>query len=178
MINQLVQKMGEQDENSTISTKKKGGNKADKQKMFNKFNSFLINNIRGENDEEETFLEFDVEENMEEVEVFNKLQTIVNSINNLKGFPYYKNLINFHILKSKNSKAFKKNLIDIVENKGKRSKMGKLSKRFYILSKNCAKDRWKQCDIGPSYFLDLKKDGWNELLRKHNIVDNEDSGDE
>ena len=63
--------MGEQDENSTNSTKKKRGNKADKQKMYNKFDSFLINNIRRENDEEETFLGFDVEENMEEDEVFN-----------------------------------------------------------------------------------------------------------
>ena len=55
-----------------------------------------------------------------------KFLTIVNSIDNLKGLPYYKNLIK----------------------------------------------------IGPSYFLDLKKDGWNELLSKHNIVDNEDSEDE
>jgi|SRR5579859_6944454 len=120
-----------------------------------------------------------MEENMEDDEVFNKLQTIVNSINNASGVPYFRNLINFHILKMKHSKVFKKKLISIVKNKVKRSRMGKLSKRFYLLAKNCAKDKWKQCNIGPSYFLDLNKDKWNELLSKFSIsIDNEDSEEE
>lgn len=178
-INQIVQQAVE-DEGDSSKKSKPSGKKADQQKMYNKFNTFLINNIRRANDEEETFSGFDTGEDLEEDEVINKLQTIVNNINNnLGGFSFYRSLISFYLLRSKNSKIVKKNLIEIVKNKGKRSKMGKLSKRFYILAKNCGKDRWKQCDIGPSYFHDLNKDKWSELLNKFNIIENEeDSEDE
>ncbi|CAI2173682.1 18181_t:CDS:1, partial [Funneliformis geosporum] len=43
--------------------------------------------------------------------------------------------------------------------------------------KSCAKGKWKQCDIGPSYFLDLQKEKWDDLLIKYEVV-NEDSDNE
>ena len=147
--------------------------------MFDKFNSFLINNFRTVGRNEETFSDFtSFNEALEEEDVVKYLQTITNHINNSRGVIYYRNLISFHILKSNNTKIVKKNLKNLVSSKGKRSKWGKIAKRFYIISKYCEKDSWKKCDIGPSYFTDLNKDKWEELLIKFDIEESEDSEDE
>ncbi|CAI2185030.1 7055_t:CDS:2, partial [Funneliformis geosporum] len=95
------------EDNNDVRTEKNtkpSGKKADQNKIINKFEEFLINNIKRDNE----------------------------------GELYYRHLINYH-----------------------------------ILPKSCAKGKWKQCDIGPSYFLDLQKEKWDDLLIKYEVV-NED----
>jgi len=70
----------------------------------------------------------------------------------------------------KDSNLIENKLIELVHNKNKRSKIRKVAKRFYILAKNCGKGGWKRCDIGSSYFIDLKNQEWDRLLIKHEII--------
>lgn len=173
-MSQIIQSINNEE---SSKKDKPSGKKADQDKIYDKFRTFLINNIKGERDEKETFVGFSgLQREIEENEIQNKLENILNILNiQSGGVSYYRNLINFYILRLNNEKIVKKKIINIINSKGKRSKIKKIANRFYTLAKNCAKDRWMQCDIGPSYFLELKNEKWNELLKKYNIEVN-DSG--
>ena len=143
------------------------GPKADQEKIFETVDRFLSNNIKRGNDEE-VFAGFGNFDNLDDTEIENKLQTILNNWSQ-RGRSFYRNLISFHLLNLNYKKEFRNKFNNIVENKGKRSKMKKLAERFYIISKHCAKDNWTRCEIAHSYFIELNEDRWEELLKKHNI---------
>jgi hypothetical protein len=68
--------------------------------MFKKFDEFLINNKKRENDIMENFDEFTF--NFEgDIDV--ELQNIINHLNNDEGVQYYRNLIIFHFLNLSNN---------------------------------------------------------------------------
>ncbi|CAI2184956.1 17719_t:CDS:2, partial [Funneliformis geosporum] len=140
-ITRMVNNNEESEEN--VKKDKPSGPKADQDKIYNKFRTFLIDNMKGERDEKETFVSFSgLQQEIEESEIQIKLVNILNILNNeSSGLSYYRNLINFHISSLNNEKMVKEKLRNIINKKEKRAKIKKIAKRFYTIAKSCAKDR-------------------------------------